>query len=180
MLYSRLTWLNTKKCHIIKALPTEQSKNISPRRKNESLPHCNTEIYLKIRTCKSTDLSLLPNHCSYNKRQGEAQFLKFIWQSTLHVSERLTVHHQEYLTTVYTAIGICHASSVGCLLAWSRWACSSILTTLADANTTSTTNTYCLYTVLRYSWWWTVNLSETFRVLYQINLRNSASSGRLL
>ena len=31
-----------------------------------------------------------------------------------------TVHHQEYLSTVYTAIGICHASSVGCLLADSQ------------------------------------------------------------
>jgi len=37
------------------------------------------------------------------------------------------------------------------------------------------TNTYCVYTVLRYSWWWTVDLSEICRVLYQINLRNSAS-----
>jgi len=34
-----------------------------------------------------------------------------------------TVHHQEYIH----AIGIFHANSVGCLLAWSRW----ILTTLA-------------------------------------------------
>ena len=31
------------------------------------------------------------------------------------------------------------------------------------------TNTYCVCTVLRYSWWWTVDLSETCRVLYQIN-----------
>ena len=58
-------------------------------------------------------------------------------------------------------IGICHASSVGCLP--------------ADTNRTSMTNTYCVYTVFRYSWWWTVDLSETCRVLYQINLRNSAS-----
>jgi hypothetical protein len=35
--------------------------------------------------------------------------------------------------------------------------------------------TYCAYTVLRYSWWWTVDKSEICRVLYQINLRNSAS-----
>jgi hypothetical protein len=42
------------------------------------------------------------------------------------------------------------------------------------------TNTYCVYTVLRYSWWWTVDLSETCRVLYQINLRNSASRCLLL
>ena len=26
-----------------------------------------------------------------------------------------------------------------------------------------------------YSWWWTVGMSETCRVLYQINMRNSAS-----
>jgi len=28
---------------------------------------------------------------------------------------------------------------------------------------------YCVYTVLRYSWWWTVDMSETCRVLYQRN-----------
>jgi len=37
------------------------------------------------------------------------------------------------------------------------------------------TNTYCVYAVLRYSWWWSVDLSETCRIRYQINLRNSAS-----
>jgi hypothetical protein len=46
---------------------------------------------------------------------------------------------------------------------------------LADTNRTSMTNTYCIYTVLRYSWWWTVDLTETCRVLYQINLRKGAS-----
>jgi hypothetical protein len=53
------------------------------------------------------------------------------------------------------------------------WYCS-ILTTLADANRTRMTNTYCVYTVFRYSWRWTVDMSETCRVLYQINLRSSA------
>jgi len=57
-----------------------------------------------------------------------------------------TVYHQKYLNIVW----------------------STILTTLADANRTRMTNTYCVYTVLRYSWWWRVDLSETFRVLYQI------------
>jgi len=47
----------------------------------------------------------------------------------------------------------------------------------ADANRTKMTNTY---TVLRYSGWWTVDMSETWRVLYQINLRNSASRWLLL
>jgi len=42
------------------------------------------------------------------------------------------------------------------------------------------TNTYCMYTVLRYSWWWTVDLSKTCRVLCQINVRNSASHWLLL
>jgi len=45
-----------------------------------------------------------------------------------------------------------------------------ILTTLADANRTSMTNNYCVYTVLRYSWWWTVDLPETCKVFYQIYL----------
>jgi len=39
---------------------------------------------------------------------------------------------------------------------------------LADANRTSMTNTYCVYTVLRYSWWWTVDLFETCRVFNQM------------
>jgi len=52
---------------------------------------------------------------------------------------------------------------------------SIIQTTLANAKRKSTINTYCVYTVLRLSWWWTVVSSETFRVLYQINMRNRAS-----
>jgi hypothetical protein len=51
----------------------------------------------------------------------------------------------------------------------------SILTTLSDTSRTRMTNTYCVCTVSRYSWWWTVDISETCRLLYQINLRNSAS-----
>jgi len=39
---------------------------------------------------------------------------------------------------------------------------------LADANRTGMANTYCVYKVLRYSWWWTADLSEKCRVLYQI------------
>jgi hypothetical protein len=51
----------------------------------------------------------------------------------------------------------------------------SISTLLADVNRTRMTNTYCVYVVLRYSWWWTVDMSEIYRVLYRINLRNGAS-----
>jgi len=39
---------------------------------------------------------------SYNESQRDALFLKFIWQITLHVSDMSTLHHQEYLDTVYT------------------------------------------------------------------------------
>jgi hypothetical protein len=39
---------------------------------------------------------------SYNESQRDALFLRFIWQSTLHVSDKSTVHHREYLNTVYT------------------------------------------------------------------------------
>jgi hypothetical protein len=35
-------------------------------------------------------------------------FSNLFWYRTLHVSDRFTVHHQES-STVYTAIGVCHA-----------------------------------------------------------------------
>jgi len=41
----------------------------------------------------------------------------FIWSSTLHVSEDLSVHHQEF-QTVHTATGICQTdTAICCLLA---------------------------------------------------------------
>jgi hypothetical protein len=36
----------------------------------------------------------------------------------------------------------------------------TILTKLPDANRTRMTNVYCVYTVLRYFWWWTADLSK--------------------
>jgi len=42
--------------------------------------------------------------------------LFYFWISTLHVSDGLSVHHQES-KTVHTASGICHTGSVNCLLA---------------------------------------------------------------
>jgi hypothetical protein len=53
---------------------------------------------------------------------------------------------------------------------------TSPLSIIRSISTLYTCNRYLsCCTVLRYSWWWTVDLSETCRVLYQINLRNSAS-----
>ena len=50
------------------------------------------------------------------------QFFKFILfcSSTLHVSDGLSVHHQES-KTVHTASGICHTHTADCLLAGTRW-----------------------------------------------------------
>jgi len=45
------------------------------------------------------------------------QCIKFIlfWNDTLHVSDGLSVHHQEF-KTVHTATGICQADTAVCLL----------------------------------------------------------------
>ena len=46
------------------------------------------------------------------------QFLKFflLWNTTLHVSDGLSVHQQE-LKTVHTATGICQTDNATCMLA---------------------------------------------------------------
>jgi hypothetical protein len=49
----------------------------------------------------------------------------YFWNRTLHVSDRFSVHHQEY-----TAIGLCHTGFAGCLLAGSGW---NILIPLASS-----------------------------------------------
>jgi len=62
------------------------------------------------------------------------------WNGTLHVSDGLSVHHQEF-KTVQTATGICQTISV-----WQM--------------------PVAVYTVLN-SWWWTERPSETCRVSFQ-------------
>ena len=56
--------------------------------------------------------------CFYSKTNYMHQFLKFIlfWKNTLHVSDGLSVHHQEF-KTVHTATGICQTGIAACLLA---------------------------------------------------------------
>jgi len=39
---------------------------------------------------------------SCNERQRDVLFLRFIWWSTLRVSDMSNVHHQEYLDSVHT------------------------------------------------------------------------------
>jgi len=64
---------------------------------------------------------MLPQYF-YTKTKEMHQFLKFIifCSSTLHVSDGLSVHHQES-KTVHTASGVCQTDSVDCLLAGTRW-----------------------------------------------------------
>jgi len=61
------------------------------------------------------------------------QFLKFtsFWNNTLHVSDGVSVHHQEF-KTVHTATVTCQTDTVACLLSGTRWNESSILFPLAS------------------------------------------------
>jgi len=43
-------------------------------------------------------------------------FLNLLWNRTLHVSDRFSVHHQES-SIAYTAMGICHTYYADCWLA---------------------------------------------------------------
>ena len=58
----------------------------------------------------------------YSKTNEMHQVFKFslFCCSTLHVSDGLSVHHQES-KTVHTASGICQRDSADCLLAGTRW-----------------------------------------------------------
>jgi len=52
----------------------------------------------------------------YSKTNYMHQFLKFIlfWNNILHLSDGLSVHHQEF-KTVHTASGICQTDTATCL-----------------------------------------------------------------
>ena len=52
-------------------------------------------------------------------RCTNASNLLYFWNDTLHVSDGLSVHHQEY-KTVHTATGICQTDTAVCLLAGTR------------------------------------------------------------
>jgi hypothetical protein len=40
---------------------------------------------------------------SYNKNQRDVIFLKFILEKTLHLSDRSTVHHQEFQHCIHSS-----------------------------------------------------------------------------
>ena len=53
---------------------------------------------------------------SYNKSQRDALFLKFIFDEELYIFRTDLLPKIGCLNTAFAAIGICHASSVDCLL----------------------------------------------------------------
>ena len=57
-------------------------------------------------------------HYFYSKTNKMHQYIKFIlfWNDTLHVSDGLSVHHQQF-KTAHTATAICQTDTALCLLA---------------------------------------------------------------
>jgi len=91
-------------------------------------------------------------------------FSILFWNETLHFSDSFSVHHQEYFT-VHTAmvyvIPVC-----GQLAGRMRRELCSMLILLASCQQTGMTYTTAVCTE-KNSWWWTEELSETCRVLFQ-------------
>ena len=88
----------------------------------------------------------------YGKTNQMHQFLKFIlfWNNTLHVSDGLSIHRQEFKTVHFHLVPASEQATV------SVWHIPVAVCTVLN------------------SWWWTERPSETCRVLFQnkINLRN--------
>jgi hypothetical protein len=99
---------------------------------------------------------------SYNKSQRDALFLTFIFGKELCMFRTDLLSTIRSVNTVYTAVGISHASYVNCLLARSGW---NILTSLA------------VLTLLMVDSRSVQNMQSS---LPKINLKNSASYWLLL
>jgi hypothetical protein len=85
--------------------------------------------------------------------------------NTLHVSDGLSVHHQEF-KTVHTATGICQADTATCLLAGTRWNSMEFLLLPASKQTAiSLWHMPVAVCKVLNSWWWTERPSETRRML---------------
>jgi hypothetical protein len=91
------------------------------------------------------------------KRCSNFSNLFYFWDNTLHVSDGLSVHHQEF-KTVHTATGICQTDTAVCLLLGTRWN-KQIAVSVWHIPV-------AVCTVLN-SWWWTEIPPETCRVLSQ-------------
>ena len=89
--------------------------------------------------------------------------LKSTKTSWLHHASLLSIIRS--LNTVFTATGICYTSYIDCLLTKSVQ--DPDLTSLADSQHNSCNKYHLPWIQYWDSWWWTVSLSETCRVLYQ-------------
>jgi len=102
-------------------------------------------------------------------KANEMYYLSNLFDKVLHMFQSSPLSIIRSISTLY----IC-SRYLSCKFCWLSASVPS-WPHQQTANRTSMTNTYCMYTALRYYWWWTVDFSATCRVLYQINLRNSVS-----
>ena len=88
----------------------------------------------------------------YSKTNQMHQYIKFIlfWDDTLHISDGLSVHHQEF-RTVHTATGICQTEAAVCLLARREQLASRITTFRLDPARKLSANLYDTYNCCVYS-----------------------------
>ena len=125
------------------------------------------------------------------------QCIKFIlfWNDTVHISDSLSVHHQQF-KTVHTATGICHTDTAVCLLAsiqqypfgccmyslQQAYSSICLVAVCTVCNKHTAVSVWLLYVQLQqaYSsiclvavctvlncWWWTEKRYETCRVSFQ-------------
>jgi hypothetical protein len=71
----------------------------------------------------------------------------FIWSNTLHVSDGLSVRHQDF-KTVHTATGICQTDTADCLLAGTQDQDGTVLILLASCQQTCVTYTIAVCAVI--------------------------------
>ena len=92
-------------------------------------------------------LAIKPTRCT--------NFSNLFWNKTPHVSDSSSLHHQEFFTV--------HTAMVHTIQVWSY--------RFSDSFFASSQQTCVTYTIdackVKNSWWWTEELSETCRVLFQ-------------
>ena len=87
-----------------------------------------------------------------------------VHNQTLHVSDSSSVHHQEFFTVHTAMVYVIQLTVTAC--EQDLDGTSSVLILLASCQQTCMTNTIAVYTV-KNSWWWTEELFETCRILFQ-------------
>ena len=87
---------------------------------------------------------------SYNESHRDSLFLRFIWQSNLHVSDESTVHHQEYLLMMDSGLALwCILTMKANEIHYFSYFFDKVLYMF---------RTSPLSIIRSISWWWTVDL----------------------